>query len=116
MRSLIRVTQGTIEHERRRFRRIPMQVKVRIKSANAELVGETIDISLNGALVRSAQTLPLGSLIEVSLYLLDGMKPVVGLGYVVRILSSTQMGLLLDRFPVSEIGRLQEYLIPRITD
>jgi CheY-like chemotaxis protein len=112
---LILVTQGTIEHERRRFRRIPLQVKVRIKSDKDELVGETIDISLNGALVRSPHTLPLGSLIEVSLYLLAGAQPVVGLGSVVRVLSSTQMGILLDRFPVSEIGRLQEYLLPRIT-
>jgi DNA-binding response OmpR family regulator len=113
---LILVTQGTIEHERRRFRRIPLQVKVRIKSDKDELVGETIDISLNGALVRSPHTLPLGSLIEVSLYLLAGAQPVVGLGSVVRVLSSTQMGILLDRFPVSEIGRLQEYLLPRISD
>ncbi len=114
--SLIRVTQGTIEQERRRFRRIPVQVKVRLKSDKAELVGETIDISLNGALVRAPHTLPLGSLIEVSLYLLDGNKPVVGLGSVVRILSGNQMGILLDRFPASEVGQLQEYLLPRIPD
>ena len=113
---LILVTQGTIEHERRRFRRVPLRVKVRIKSDKTELVGETIDVSLNGALVRSPQILPLGSLIEVSLYLLAGTKPVVGLGSVVRVLSSTQMGIMLDRFPVSEIGRLQEFLLPRITD
>jgi DNA-binding response OmpR family regulator len=113
---LILVTQGTIEHERRRFRRVPLRVKVRIKSDQTELIGETIDVSLNGALVRSPQTLPLGSLIEVSLYLLAGTQPVVGLGSVVRVLSSTQMGILLDRFPVSEIGRLQEYLLPRISD
>ena len=112
--SLIRATQGTIEHERRRFRRIPVHVKVRLKSAKDEVVGETIDISLNGALVRSPHTLPIGSLIEVSLYLHDGSRPVVGLGSVVRLLSGTQMGILLDRFPMVEIGRLQEYLIPRI--
>jgi DNA-binding response OmpR family regulator len=114
--SLIRATQGTMEHERRRFRRIPIQVKVRLKSDKAEFLGETIDISLNGALVRSPQTLPVGSLIEVSLYLFDGTHPIVGLGSVVRILSSTQMGILLDRFPITEIGRLQEYLLPRIAD
>jgi DNA-binding response OmpR family regulator len=112
LQRLIHVTQGTIEHERRRFRRIPLQVKVRIKSDKVELVGETIDISLNGALVRSAQILPVGSLTEISLYLLDGGKPIVGLGTVARILSGTQMGLLLDRFPTSEIGRLQEFLLP----
>jgi DNA-binding response OmpR family regulator len=114
--SLLRATQGTMEHERRRFRRIPIQVKVRIKSDRAEVQGETIDISLNGALIRSPHTLPVGSLIEVSLYLHDGTRPVVGLGSVVRILSSTHMGILLDRFPIAEIGRLQEYLLPRISD
>jgi DNA-binding response OmpR family regulator len=53
--NLIRATEGTIEHERRRFRRIPIQVKIRLKSAKSEVVGETIDVSLNGALVKSAQ-------------------------------------------------------------
>jgi hypothetical protein len=116
LKRLIHITQGTIEHERRRFRRVPLQVKVRIKSDKAELVGETIDISMNGALVSSAHTLPLGSLIEISLYFRDGAKPIVGLGSVARILTNTQMGLLLDRFPASEIVRLQEYLIPQIVD
>jgi CheY-like chemotaxis protein len=114
--SLIRATEGTIERERRRFRRVPIQVKVRLKSAKSEVVGETIDISLNGALVRSSQTLPVGSLIEVSLYLRDGSRPVVGLGSVVRLLDNSRMGILLDRFPMAEIGRLQEYLLPRILD
>jgi len=114
--NLIRATEGTIEHERRRFRRIPMQVKVRLKSAKSEVVGETIDISLNGALVKSAQTLPVGSLIEVSLYLRNGSRPVVGLGSVVRLLDNSRMGILLDRFPTAEIGRLQDYLLPRILD
>ena len=114
--SLIRVTQGTIDQERRRFRRIPVKAKVRLKSAKAELVGETIDISMNGALVRTPHTLPLGSLIEVSLYLLDGNNPVVGLGSVVRVLNGNQMGILLDRFPAPEVARLQEYLLPRIAD
>jgi DNA-binding response OmpR family regulator len=114
--SLIRVIQGTIEHERRRFRRIPVQARVRIKSDSAEVTGETIDISLNGALVRTSRTLPLGALVEVSLYLFEGMKPVVGLGSVMRIVSGSQMGILLDRFPVAEIARLQEFLLPRIAD
>jgi len=114
--NLIRAAEGTIERERRRFRRVPLQVKVRLKSAKSELLGETIDVSLNGALVRSSQTLPVGSLIEVSLYLRDGSRPVVGLGSVVRLVDNARMGILLDRFPMAEIGRLQEYLLPRIFD
>jgi PleD family two-component response regulator len=113
--NLIRATEGTIERERRRFRRVPMQVKVRLKSAKSEMVGETIDISLNGALVRS-QTLPVGSLMEVSLYLRNISRPVAGLGSVVRLLDNSRMGILLNRFPMAEIERLQEYLLPSIFD
>lgn len=113
---LIRVIQGTINQERRRFRRVPLKTRVLIKSDKAELEGETIDISLNGALVRAPRTLPVGSLVEVSLHLVDGMRPVVGLGSVMRIVNSNQMGILLDRLPVAEIGRLQEFLLPRIPE
>jgi PleD family two-component response regulator len=114
--NLIRTTEGTIERERRRFRRVPMQVKVRLKSAKSEMVGETIDISLNGALVRSSQILPVGALMEVSLYLRNISRPVAGLGSVVRLLDNSRMGILLNLFPMAEIERLQEYLLPGIFD
>ena len=114
--NLIRATEGTIERERRRFRRVPVQIKVRLKSAKSEVVGETIDISLNGALVRFSPTLPVGSLMEVSLYLRNISRPVAGVGSVVRLLDNARMGILLNRFPMTEIGRLQEYLLPRISD
>jgi len=113
---LIRVTQGAIEHEKRRFRRIPLQTKVRIKSDKAEIIGETIDISLNGALIKTPQTIPVGSLVEISLYLPAGARPVVGLGTVVRILNTNQMGILIDRLSAVEIGRLQEFLLPKIDE
>jgi DNA-binding response OmpR family regulator len=113
---LIRLIHGTIDHERRRFRRVPLKARILVKSDKAELEGETIDISLNGALVRTPRTLPVGSLVEVSLHFLDGMRPIVGLGSVMRIVNNNQMGILLDRLPVAETGRLQEYLLPQITE
>src|SRR5579863_10661278 len=78
--SLIRVTQGTVEHEKRRFRRVPVQARVRLKCGEKSVEGETIDLSLNGALVRASHTFPVGSGVEVSLYLLAGSPPVTGLG------------------------------------
>src|SRR6266851_1462416 len=74
---LIRVTQGTIEHEKRRFRRVAVQAKVRVKHGDKSVEGETIDISLNGALVQASRTFPVGSTVEVSLYLPAGRHPVV---------------------------------------
>jgi two-component system chemotaxis response regulator CheY len=110
--SLIRATQGTIEHEKRRFRRVAVRAKVRVKCGEKALEGETIDISMNGTLVRAAHTFPVGSPVEVSLYLLAGMHPVVGLGSIMRVMEGNQMGIQLDRLPAAESGRLQEYLLP----
>jgi two-component system, chemotaxis family, chemotaxis protein CheY len=113
---LVRVTQGTIEHERRRFRRVPAQVKVLLKSDKVEVEGETIDMSLNGALVAAPRIIPVGSMVEVSLYLLASSPPVVGLGTIARVLNGNQMGILLDRFPATASGRLQDFLLPKIAD
>jgi hypothetical protein len=43
------------------------------------------------------------------------MKPMVGAGSVVRILGGNQMGIHLDRLPVGESERLQEFLLPMIS-
>jgi DNA-binding response OmpR family regulator len=112
---LIRVTQGSIEHEKRRFRRIPVRAKVRVKCGDKSVEGETIDISLNGTLVRAAHTFPVGSPVEVSLYLLAGRPPVAGLGSIMRVAEGNQMGIQLEQLPAAESGRLQEYLLPFTT-
>jgi hypothetical protein len=54
-------------------------------------------------------TLPLGSLVEVSLYFHSETGPIVGLGTVVRIWSNREMGISLDRFSRSDRARLQEW-------
>ncbi|HEY2646370.1 MAG TPA: response regulator [Candidatus Acidoferrales bacterium] len=110
--SLIRVTQGTIEYEKRRFRRVAVRTKVRIKCGDKSMEGETIDLSMNGALVRASDTFSIGSHVEVSLFLLDGQPPIASLGSVVRLLKDNQMGILIDRMRGAESGRLQEYLLP----
>jgi DNA-binding response OmpR family regulator len=111
---LIRVTHGTIEHEIRRFRRVPVTAKVRLRSGNVELVGETIDLSLNGALVSAPHAFPRGAAVEVSLYLGSESKPIIGQGRVVRVLQDNQMAILLEGLPLEGSGRLQEYLLPKI--
>src|ERR1700687_4982986 len=40
--SLFRATQGTIEHEKRRFRRVPVRAKVQIKRGDKIVDGETV--------------------------------------------------------------------------
>jgi DNA-binding response OmpR family regulator len=110
--SLLRATRGTIDHEIRRFRRVPVQMKVRLKSDKVSLDGETIDVSLNGMLIKAPHTLPIRTRLGVSLFLHERDEPVVGLGTVVRVQSDTNMGILLDGLSAKETGRLQEYLLP----
>lgn len=49
---LIRATQGAMEHERRRTRRVPIQSRVRLTMGDEELIGETVGVSMSGVLVR----------------------------------------------------------------
>ena len=109
---LIRVTQGITEHERRRFRRVPLRSKVRLTSGSLDLEGETIDVSLNGLLVRSERIVPPGSRARVSLYLSPGIRPIVGSGSIMRVVGKNQMGIQLDRLSSLESGRLEQFLLP----
>jgi CheY-like chemotaxis protein len=100
-----------VEQRARRFRRVSESVKVRLVSEHLRVEGETIDLSLGGMLVRVPRTFTMGTLVEFSLYLPDTDKPIVGLGLVMRVNGSNEMGLKIDRLTVEESGRLQEYLL-----
>lgn len=109
---LILVTQGIVEHERRRFRRVPLRSKVRLTSGHDDVEGETIDVSLNGLLVKAESLLPPGTRAQVSLYLTPGVRPVVGSGSIMRIVGKSQMGIQLDKLATSESTRLEQFLLP----
>ena len=76
--------------------------------------GETVDLSLNGALVRAANTFPVGSPVELRLYLLAGRPPVAAFGSIMRLVEGGQMGIELESLPTADSGRVQEYLLPLI--
>jgi hypothetical protein len=105
----------SVEHGRRRFRRVPIRLKVRIGSGTDELEAEAIDISLNGILVRTPRILPSGSLVEISLYLPSEAEAVVALGSVVRLVSYNQMAIQIDRMHDDESRRLEEHLLCLLT-
>ena len=111
---LIRATQGRMDHERRQTRRVPLQSKVRLRFGFEEILGETVDVSLNGILVKAPRALPVGSPVQVSMELTQKMRPLVGAGSVVRLVGGNQMGIHLDRLTVGESERLQEFLLPMI--
>jgi CheY-like chemotaxis protein len=111
---LVRSCQGAIEHERRRFSRVALRCNVRIGLDKQEWDCETIDISLSGMFVQGTCTIPAGSCVRISLELSPKGKPLIGSGYVVRVLAGNRMGIQMSRLPPAENTRLQEFLLPLI--
>lgn len=87
---------------------------MRLRFGFEEILCETVDVSLDGILVKAPRAIPAGSPVQVNMELTQKMKPVVGAGSVVRIPGGKQMGIHLDRLPVGESERLQEFLLPMI--
>jgi hypothetical protein len=108
---LVRATSDAHAPKKRRFRRVVLQSRVHIASSQRKLEAETIDISLNGMLVRAEGHFPAGSAVNVSLYL-GAAAPIVCSGYVMRNLSGNRMAIHMDHMTAAESGRLQELLLP----
>lgn len=111
---LVRATQRQTGHERRQTRRVPFHTKVRLRFGSEEMWCETVNVSLNGILVRSPRILSPGCQVQVRLELTRQMRPLVGGGSIARIVGGNQMGIHLDQLPVAESERLQEFLLPMI--
>lgn len=110
---LVRVTQGAIDNEIRRFRRVVVEVKAAVRCGDVEVDASTVDLSLNGALLRAPRVFPRGSSVKVSLFL-GQHEPVVGQGEVMRTVGENQMGIQLDGLPMQESSRLQDFLLHQL--
>ncbi len=111
---LIRVAEGPIERERRRFTRVRMRCRVSLESGNDRLEGMTQDLSLSGALVQSGRAYPLGTRVTVSLELEAGTPALRSGALVVRTVGTDHMGIQFENLGPAESIRLQEYLLPLI--
>jgi two-component system, chemotaxis family, chemotaxis protein CheY len=112
--NLVRATQSTFEHEMRRFRRVALCSRVRLGFEKSDVEGETIDVSLNGLLVKAQIDVPARSPVNVCLYLTPETKPFLGSGLVTRILAGNRIAIQLNPLPVTESGKLQDLLLPLI--
>ncbi|HZP32540.1 MAG TPA: response regulator [Candidatus Acidoferrales bacterium] len=107
---LVRVMQGAIENEIRRFRRVATEVRMLIRNGDDELEGATINLSLNGALIRAPRVFPRGTLLKTHVFLAPA-DPVIGHAVVMRTVSNDRMGIQFDGLALSESMRLQDYLL-----
>jgi CheY-like chemotaxis protein len=109
---LLRATHGAIQQAERRTRRVALHSKVLLRYRGQEIEGETLDVSMEGLLIKSQRTIPIGSSVDVSLQLSHTMSPILGAGSVVRLDGHDKIGVQLGRLKISESQRLQEFLLP----
>jgi len=113
---VVRATQGSIQREKRRFQRVAVRCKVAIFSDHKKLEGTTLDLSLGGLLALTSGVLPAGSRVEIHLTLGTDGPPLRGTGRVARVLGEDRMGIELDQISAAHSERLQEFLLPLITE
>jgi hypothetical protein len=111
---LLRVTQGPIDRERRRFVRVSVQRRVSMKYGQEHVQGTTIDMSASGMLVKAARRIPMGSVVQIVLELDRDKPPLHGSARVVRLIGEDTMGLELETTAPADHERLQEFLLPHI--
>ena len=111
---ILRVTQGSIQRERRRFQRVNVRCKATVESSSARIEGLTLDMSLNGMLVQTGGSFPASTRVGVTVQLKPGAKPFRASGKVARLIGEDCMGIELDSVSLEESERLQEFLLPLI--
>jgi CheY-like chemotaxis protein len=111
---LIRVTEGSIQREARRYQRVRTSCKVSLERGQERISGTTLDLSLGGMLVEAPQALAVGSTVQVSLELKVGTPPLRLTARVVRTPGDDCMGLQIENAGPEESKRLQEFLLPLI--
>ena len=108
---LLRATHGSIENEKRRFRRVNVRGKVSIACGSERLTGSTLDVSLGGVFVQASHMLPLGSVTRVSIDLKSEAALTVS-ARVLRVAGEDCMRMQFDNLGVKEAKRLQDFLLP----
>jgi PilZ domain len=109
----VRATHASMEHKlMRRTRRVPFRSKVELWTGGQELQGETINASMEGVLLKTSGSIPLGSSVDLRLHLDKALPPLAASGSVVRVSGDGEIGVHLARLNVRESQRLEEFLLP----
>jgi CheY-like chemotaxis protein len=111
---LIRVTEGSIQHEARRFQRVRVHCKVSIELGTQRLSGATLDLSLGGMFVQASGSLPIGSNVTIKLELKPGQPPIRLGGRIARVAADDCMGLQIDSASSQDYKAFQEFLLPLV--
>jgi len=111
---LIRVTEGMIQREKRQYQRVRVGCKVSLQSGQQRSSGRTVDLSLNGAMIQADNVYSVGSIVQMELELTPGKPELRAAARVVRVVGNDCMGLHIEKMPLADSAKLQEFLLPLI--
>jgi CheY-like chemotaxis protein len=107
---LLRVTQGPIDRERRRYTRVKVGREVVMRLGHVYARGKTQDLSVNGMLATMDRQFPIGSRVQINIAFNTNEPPLLAQARVVRLVGQDSMGLELENVGASDSERLQEFL------
>jgi CheY-like chemotaxis protein len=110
---LVRATSDSIEHEKRRFRRVKISCNVVIQSGETQFKGTTLDMSFGGIFVQASGVLPVGTVAHVTLLVPSG-PPISLLARVLRVAGADSMGMQFENLTPAQGKGLQDFLLPVI--
>jgi CheY-like chemotaxis protein len=110
---VVRAAQAAVQHEKRRFQRVPMARKVSVSFGSQTLEGTTVDISLGGLLAQLNGSLANNAPVAVFLHAETG-GPLRARARVVRVLEGDKIGVRFESMDAVDSERLQEMLLPLI--
>ena len=113
---LLRVTQGSVERERRRYARINAVCPVGMEFDGQSSYGTTIDISLTGMRVKMNRSYPVNSIVQTTLELLPDTPKLSFKSRVVRQIDDDCMGIEYEGMGQEESDKLEKFLLPRILE
>lgn len=110
---VVRATQAAVQHEKRRFQRVPLARKVSVSVGSQTLEGMTIDISLGGLFAQLNGAVAKNAAVAVFLHAKTG-GPLRARARVVRVLDGGRVGVQFEAMDQVDSERLQEMLLPLI--
>jgi CheY-like chemotaxis protein len=113
---LLRVTQGSVERERRRYARIHAACKVVMECKEVNSFGVTLDMSLTGMRVKMNRIFPVNSIVATTLELAPDKPRLTFKCRVVRQIDDDCMGVEYEGMDQTELDKLEEFLLPRILE
>ena len=103
-----------MERERQRFARVHVNCQVTMEADDKRTEGMTLDLSVNGMMVKSSHVFPVDTRLQINLKLDRSESEIRGAARVVRLVGDDCMGLLLETVSATERAKLQDFLLPLI--